>query len=189
MKLSIFIILGGLMILASCATLSKEECLMGNWRDLGIRDGVNGEPASRIEEHRKACAKHGIRPDERQYLDGRVEGLREYCQIDNAFRSGLNGRQYQGVCPPAISSLFLRYNEAAYAVHQTRKEIKQLNIELSNREIRLRDEKTTSKERSYLRDEIRDRDRKLADLRDDLRNQERKLDRLMEEARDRKHRR
>jgi hypothetical protein len=176
------------MILTSCATLSKEECLMGNWRDLGIKDGVNGEPAIRIEEHRKACAKHGIRPDERQYLDGRTEGLREYCQIDNAFWSGLKGRRYKGVCPPVINLLFRRYNEAAYAVYQTRKEIKQLNSELSTREIRLRHEETTDKERSHLRDEIRDRDRKLDDLRDDLRDQERMLDKLMEEARDRERR-
>jgi len=189
MKSSIFIILVGLMIFAGCATLSKEECLSGNWRDLGVKDGFNGESAVRIEAHRKACAKHGIRPDERQYLEGRTEGLREYCQIDNAFTSGLNGRQYQGVCPLPINSLFRRYNEAAYAVYQTRKEIKQLNNELSNREIRLQSEKTTDRERSQLRSEIRERDRKLADLRYDLRDQERKLDELMEEARDRKHRR
>jgi hypothetical protein len=127
--------------------------------------------------------------DERQYLDGRTEGLREYCQIDNAFQSGLNGRQYQGVCPLAINSLFRRYNEAAYAVHQTKKKIKQLNVELSNREIRLQSEKTTDRERSQLRSEIRERDRKLDDLRDNLRDQERKLYDLMEEAKDKKRRR
>ncbi|MDD5100395.1 MAG: DUF2799 domain-containing protein [Syntrophales bacterium] len=179
----LIIILAGLLILAGCATLNKEECLSGDWHGLGMRDGVNGEPAVRIEKHRKACAEYGVQPDERRYLDGRIEGLRKYCQIDNAFRTGLDGKRYQGVCPPAIDSLFWRYNEAAYAVHQTKEEIKQLNSELSSREIRLRSKKTTDKERSHLREEIRDRDRKLDDLRYNLRNQERKLDDLMEEAR------
>ena len=183
MKSGIVIILVGLMILTGCATLSKEECLRGDWRGLGLKDGVNGEAAIQIEKHRKACAEHGIRPDERLYMDGHAEGLREYCQIENAFRSGLNGRRYQGVCPPAISLLFGRYNEAAYAVHQTREEIKQLHNEISYRQNRLESKKTTDKERRYLYEEIRDRDRKLDELRDKLRDQERDLDDLMEEAR------
>lgn len=186
MKSGSAMILVGLMILTGCATLSREECITGDWRSLGIKDGSNGEPDFRIEAHRKACAKEGVRIDDRQYFDGRAEGLREYCRIDNAFQTGLNGRQYQGVCPPAINLLFRRYNQAAYAVHQTMDEIKQLKTELSNREIKLRNEKTTEKERSYLREEIRDRDRKMDDLRHDLRKQERMLDELMEEARDMK---
>lgn len=188
MKFHGTIILAGLLILTGCATLSKDECLRGDWRGLGMKDGVNGEPAIRIEKHREACAEHGIRPDERLYMDGRAEGLREYCQIENAFRSGLNGRQYQGVCPPAIHSLFQRYNEAAYAVHQTREKIKQLDNEISSRQMKLESKKTKDQERIHLRGEIREREMKLDELRDDLHDQERDLDDLMEEARYRKRR-
>lgn len=184
MKFRGLIILAGLLILAGCATLNKEACLSGDWRDLGMKDGVNGESAARIEKHRKACAEYGIRPDERLYMDGRAEGLREYCQIENAFQSGLKGRQYQGVCPLAIHSLFLRYNKVAYEVHQTREEIKQLHREISNRQNRLGSKKTTDKETiRQLRGEIRDREMKLDELRDVLRDRERSLDDLMAEAR------
>jgi len=185
MKFRGLIILAGLLILAGCATLNKEECLRGDWRGLGMQDGINGEPAIQIEKHRKACAEHGIQPDERQYLDGRTEGLREYCQIDNAFRSGLEGRQYKGVCPLSIHTVFLRYNNAAYTVYQTREEIKQLNNAISNNQNRLRSKKATDKETiRQLQGEIRDRERQLDELRNVLRDRERRLDELMDEARE-----
>ena len=188
MKLRDVIILAGLVILTGCATLNKEECMRGDWRDLGMKDGLNGEPATQIEQHSKACAEHGIRPDERQYMEGRAEGLREYCQIENAFRSGLNGKQYQGVCPPAIDSLFRRYNKAAYSVYQTREKIKQLHSEISSKQKNLESNKTTDNERTKLRGEIREREKKLDELRNDLRDRERYLDDLMAEARYRKRR-
>ena len=138
--------------------------------------------------HSKACAEHGIRPDERLYMDGRAEGLREYCQIDNAFRSGLSGRKYQGVCPSAIHPLFLRYNNVAYMVYQTREEIKKLHNEISSKQKKVESNKTTDKERIHLRGEIREREKKLDELRDYLRDRERDLDDVREEARYRKRR-
>ena len=180
------ILLAGLVFLTGCATLNEQECRTANWRDLGIKDGRNGQPASRIETHRKACSEYGILPQEQQYLDGRKEGLQEYCRIDNAFRSGLNGQQYQGVCVPSIDMLFRRCNEAAYAVYQSREEIERLDRDSAYKERRLRDKDLTDRERSRLRDEIRDLDRKLSRLRDDLRHQERNLDDLLIKAKGRK---
>ena len=183
MKLHSLILWAGLITLAGCATLNEQECRTANWHDLGVKDGSNGQPASRIETHRKACADYGIRPHERQYLDGRNKGLQEYCRIDNAFRSGLNGQQYQGVCPSTIDLLFRRCNEAAYAVYQSRKEIERLDRDSSSKDHQLKEKKLTDAERSRLRDEIHDLDHKLSRLRDDLRRQERRLDDLMVKAR------
>lgn len=187
MKLRSLILLAGLVTLTGCATLNEQECRTANWRDLGIKDGRNGQPASRIETHRKACASYGILLHEQQYLDGREEGLQEYCRIDNAFRSGLNGQQYQGVCPSSIDLRFRRCNEAAYAVYQSREEIERLDRDSTNKDRQLRDKKLTDRERNRLRDEIRDLDHKLSRLRDDLRNQERNLDDLLVKAKDRKY--
>jgi hypothetical protein len=183
MKFRGLIILAGLLFLAGCATLNKEECLSGDWRGLGMKDGVNGELSVRIEEHRKACADHGIRPDEKLYMAGRAEGLREYCQIDNAFQSGLKGRQYQGVCPLDIHTLFLRYNNAAYAVFKTRQEIKNKHDSISAAQNRLGNKKTSDRERIHIRGDIRKLESELDDLRNDLRDQERRLDEFMAEAR------
>lgn len=188
MKVRYLILLIGLLILAGCATLSKEECLSGNWRELGMKDGLNGEPAARIEEHRKACTEHGIRPDENQYLAGREEGLQEYCQIDNAFKSGLKGRRYNGVCPLDIHMLFMRYNNAAYAVYTTRKDIQNNHDSISAAQNRLGNKKTSESSRNHIRRDIQKMESELDDLRNKLRDQERELDRLMAEERDNRRR-
>jgi len=187
MKFCGLIILAGLLILAGCATLNKEECLSGNWRELGVKDGINGEPAIQIEKHRKACAEHGIRPDEKLYMAGRAEGLREYCQIDNAFWSGLDGRQYNGVCPPDIHTLFMRYNNVAYAVYQTRQEIKNKRNSISAAQNQLGNKKTPDSSKHHIRRDIEKLESELDELRNDLRDRERRLDKLMDEARDGKH--
>jgi hypothetical protein len=178
------IILAGLMILAGCATLNKEACLSGNWRELGVKDGINGEPAIQIEKHRKACAEHGIRPDEKLYMAGRAEGLQEYCQLDNAFQSGLKGRQYQGVCPLAIHSLFLRCNKAAYEVYQTRQEIKNKHDSISAAQNQLGNKKTSASSKGHIRRDIQKLESELDQLRNDLRDRERNLDEMMAEARE-----
>jgi hypothetical protein len=188
MKLRNLVILFGLLMMAGCATLNKEECLRGDWRDVGYKDGVSGEPADRYAKHREACADHGVQPDERLYMNGRAEGLREYCQIDNAFQTGLKGKQYKGVCPPDIQSLFLRYNDAAYAVYKTREEIKNKHNSISAAQNRLGNKKTSDSSKSNIRGDIRKLESELDKLRNDLRDRERRLDELMAEARDSKRR-
>jgi outer membrane murein-binding lipoprotein Lpp len=184
MKLHVFIILLGMLILVGCATLNKEECLGGKWRELGAKDGINGEQAIQIEKHRKACAEHGIRPDEKLYMAGHAEGLQEYCQIDNAFRSGLEGRQYKGVCSLDIHTLFMHYNRAAYAVYDTRKEIENKHNSISAAQNRLGNKKTSASDKDHIRSDIQKLESELDKLRNDLHDLERELDKLMDEARE-----
>lgn len=87
--------------LSGCASLSENECRTADWRGIGLQDGLQGKTLGELEEHRRACAEYTIAVSERPYLDGREEGLREFCRLDNAFRVGLNGQKYLGVCPPA----------------------------------------------------------------------------------------
>jgi outer membrane murein-binding lipoprotein Lpp len=189
MKLHVFIILVGLLIMVGCATLNKEECLSGNWRELGAKDGINGELAIQIDKHRKACAEYGIRPDEKLYMAGRAEGLQEYCQIDNAFQSGLEGRQYKGVCPLDIHTLFLHYNNAAYAVYETRQEIENKHNSISAAQNQLGNKKTPASSKDHIRSDIQKLESELDKLRNDLHDRERGLDKLMDEAQEGKRER
>ena len=58
----------------------------------------------RLDEHRKACIEYGIYIDDKSYFAGREQGLRDYCQLDNAFRAGLNGYPYRSWMSPVLSS-------------------------------------------------------------------------------------
>jgi len=49
--------------LAACASVSREECLAGNWEEIGFRDGTNGQFSSYIQQHVKACQKVEVTPD------------------------------------------------------------------------------------------------------------------------------
>lgn len=170
-----------LATLAGCATLNEDECRTADWRDIGLQDGRAGYPAARLAEHHQACAKHGIKPDERLYAQGRQRGLSEYCVPTKAIDEGLAGRRYQGVCPPGVHRPFEELNAAAYAVYDTRREIASVDSQIDSLERELRQEKTAEKRRLRIREEIRDLDRKRDRLRDDLRWRERDLDRLADQ--------
>lgn len=176
-------LLACLAVLAGCATLSEDECRTANWRDIGQRDGLDGKPASHLAQHAKACAEYGLRPDESRYHQGRNEGLREYCRLDNAFDSGLRGQSYQGVCPAAIDRDFRRYHEAAYAVYTLRRDLDAQHDRIDSLSQRLREKKLSDRERDDIRREIRDIERQMDYHRDRLRDAERRLDRARDDAR------
>lgn len=98
---------GGAMALQACATMSKDQCLAGDWGGQGFRDGDAGRTRDRLEEHAKACAKHGVLPDEVAYLSGREDGLSRYCTWERGFEEGRRGNGYARVCPVASEAEFL----------------------------------------------------------------------------------
>ncbi|MEZ5893062.1 MAG: DUF2799 domain-containing protein [Parvularculaceae bacterium] len=68
-----FALIGLAVMLGGCAGgLSKEECLVADWRAIGYEDGARGAPASAVSSHRQACArKPASRPTCAGYLAGR----------------------------------------------------------------------------------------------------------------------
>ena len=58
---------GGALLLGSCATMSEDQCRVGDWGGQGLRDGSAGLPMSRLDDHAEACAKHGVAPDVTPY--------------------------------------------------------------------------------------------------------------------------
>ena len=171
-----------LIVLTGCATLSKQDCMQGDWYGVGSKDGHAGETSSRLSDHIKACNEYGIAVDNNAYMAGREQGLKDYCRLENAFIVGLNGQPYHHVCPPNIDRLFAHYHSTAFTVHEDRAELDQLDNDLSSKESQLRDKKLSEKDRSRIRDDIRGLDRQCDRLRDDLYFHERQLDNLRHEA-------
>jgi hypothetical protein len=110
-----------LLSLTGCsnATLSREDCLRGDWFALGVQDGSLGNTLGEFNLHQQACVEYGITPDRKQYLAGREKGLADYCKLENAVTFGLNGHLYQSVCPKEINEAFRKQNLAAYNLYQT----------------------------------------------------------------------
>ena len=83
---------------SACSTLNKSECLTANWNTVGYGDGTKGYKASRISQHRSACAEYGVAPDLKAYTAGRNQGLDQYCIPLTGYNKGLSGYAYNGVC-------------------------------------------------------------------------------------------
>ena len=171
------------LILSGCATLSKDQCQQGDWFGIGLADGRQGETLSRLSKHSEACAEFGIGVNSQQYMEGRTQGLNDYCLLDNAFNSGLSGRRYQRVCPPSIDSLFDRCNSAAYEVYELRNNSNSIDNQLTNIEYQLQEGDLSRDEYYHLRQELRDLDAERNQVQMDLHAAERYLDQLREEVR------
>lgn len=158
-----------LALLSGCATLNQSECLNADWRTIGLEDGARGYPLARIGDHREACAEHGVQPALGEYRAGHEEGLRLFCVPRNAYRLGLRGEAYRGVCPEEVESEFLAYYTTGREIHRLEQQLhrdertlRELQREydtyrqrMERKEARLVDEELTRQQRQRLLDEIK----------------------------------
>lgn len=172
-----FLLLAPLLVLGGCASMSVEECRIARWNDVGLRDGMAGEPLSKLTDLSKDCAQAHVTVDTRAYLAGRDQGLASYCQMANAPRLGLAGKYYQGVCPVAVDGEFRRRFDIGREVYDARERVRSLDSRRIDLENRLRNAGNDDA-RKKLRDDLSDNDRNLRRARDRLRDAEYNLDRL-----------
>lgn len=136
-----------LILLSGCATLNREECLNADWYSIGYVDGARGHSASKIGEHRRACAEYGVKPDFGRYDEGRIAGLVEYCAPRNGYWLGTKGAHYSGVCPKDLEGPFVvafRQGKNVYEMERQvqtgEKEVRGLYGELENVEREMADD-------------------------------------------------
>lgn len=91
-------VLAGVLVLSSCASISEEDCVAGNWRQIGFIDGTKGRAPDYIERHSKACAKVGVTPDLTAWMAGRADGLQTYCTPASAYLVGRRGSSIAPYC-------------------------------------------------------------------------------------------
>ncbi len=158
-----------LPLLTSCSTLSKGECMEADWYEIGAKDGANGRPSSRLDDHRESCKKHGIFPDKEQYYMGREEGIKIYCTAYNGFNQGYNGKYYSGACPIDLEPAFLTAYKHGREIYDVKQKISNNDHKIKKLEKELTDKKITQEKRKEIREEIRHLDQKNAHLRNELR--------------------
>lgn len=169
-------------LLNGCATLSEEQCLIGDWYGIGVSDGQSGYAMSRLDDHAQACGRHGVAPNAAAYAEGRAQGLRSYCTPQVGFREGREGDGYAHVCPANLEPDFLQgYSDGrlvhAAAVNAANSDRSRYEQQARDIESQIRSEETalgveglTEEQRRVIRDRIRrlrdDRDRALSFARD-----------------------
>lgn len=124
------LILFFLNLVTGCATLTKDECLYGDWRTIGYDDGAAGQPPARISEHQKSCVEYGITPDFTLYHQGYAQGVKLFCTRQNGYDKGVAGYSYTGICPPELENDFLAGYRPGRELHQLRQEHNELANDL-----------------------------------------------------------
>ena len=189
---------GALFGLASCATMSAEQCQAGDWSGQGFADGASGLSMSRLSEHAEACAKHGIAPDSAAYAAGRDQGLVRYCTPANGFHAGRTGSGYGGVCPSWLEADFMpayRDGQIVHGFEQTltnarsrvdslRSELEDLDDKLTAKQTELRTEGLTDAQRDQIRNRIQEVRRERTDRERDWRRAQEAVDEAERDVRD-----
>ncbi len=124
-------------LLAGCASVSREECLAGNWDVIGQRDGARGLVAETVfARHQTACARVDVAPDRALWEQGYAQGLRQYCTPRSGLDEGRAGRAYRGVCPAAQEAGFLRGHDLGRAAHRQEQRLRKIDSEIRRIEAR-----------------------------------------------------
>lgn len=199
MKLLIVAAAGGAVLaLGSCATMSAEQCLAGDWSGRGYSDGASGLSMSRLNEHAEACAEHGVVPDQSAYAAGREQGLMRYCTPANGFQKGRTGSGYGGVCPSFLEADFMlayRDGQIVYGVEQAlanaRSTVSSLGARLEDlddkilgKQGELRAEGLTEPQREQIRGRIQELRRERADTERDWHRAQDAIDDAERDVRD-----
>jgi hypothetical protein len=131
-------------LVSGCATLNKSECRKADWEMIGLEDGAKGHPLTYIGNHRKACAEYGVKSDLDQYSIGHQAGLTRFCTLDNGFKQGRAGREYNNVCPVELEGQFLAGYDTGRELHELKSEIDQM----------LQDARTANAEKTQLKEKL-----------------------------------
>ena len=170
MKLLSGLFLGALLaLLSACTTMSVEECKVARWGEVGLRDGLAGQPLSKLNDLAKDCAEAKVTVDTNAYLQGRDQGLVTYCRPDNAVKLGLEGKSYQGACPASIDGDFRRRFGVGREVYDSREQVRSLDGRRMTLERQLRDAQKDD-DRRRVRNDLSDLDYSLRRARDRVRD-------------------
>jgi hypothetical protein len=140
-RITIIVVLTGLLALGGCASLSKSQCLADDWETVGYRDGLSGTQSSALMRHQNACVKHGVVPDREAYLVGWRDGVQQYCQPANGFAAGERGAGFSNVCPSHLQGAFHAAFQDGRQLYLAQSEINGLYQAIEQRELRLREVK------------------------------------------------
>jgi len=135
--ISIFI---ATLALAGCgggATVSKSQCVAGDWQTIGYRDGVNGLRSDQLLQHENACVPHGVVPDRAAYMAGWSQGADEYCRPGNGFKVGESGDDDNDICPAALRDEFERGYQSGRQLYLARSEVESLEHTIDQKRARL----------------------------------------------------
>jgi hypothetical protein len=141
----------GAGLLASCETMSAEQCQAADWGQLGFSD-ASSNGADRFDTRSHSCAEKGFTADADAYRNGFGRGIRDFCVPERGFSLARNGGSFSGQCPADLAGGFNDGYSDGRRVHEAQANIDQANYRVNDAE----------SQRRQIDSDIRDRERALA---------------------------
>lgn len=126
-----------LFLLSACSSISKDECLAGDWYSIGVNDGKTGTLASKFRDYQKDCADHGVRPDFKLYQQGHSQGLVFYCDFPHGEAHGRSGAEYNTACTGKLEPDFRRGYQQGRRWYQAKSAVDNLAGAIGDLELRI----------------------------------------------------
>lgn len=104
-KIYLFCLVASVLLLAGCG-MSKEECAVTDWKQVGFNDGLAGKQPRNLTSAAKDCISYGIAVDQAAYRNGWDSGIHRYCTKEQGFTIGAQGSQLPTICPANLQSTF-----------------------------------------------------------------------------------
>lgn len=149
MKPFYWALIAATLAVGACASMSPEECVVADWRQIGLQDGNAGYNNQQLARHQKACTKVNITPDFNQYRIGYQAGLKNYCQPQNVFSLAMQGRGDINVCPSHQQALLAPFYHVPLDYVEAKKEVDNQIENLERIDRHLRDKLSDDERRRY----------------------------------------
>lgn len=129
--------LGAASLLAACASpgpkAETRACAGVDWRAVGVSEGSSGYGEARLAEHQQHCAS----VDAGSWIAGYSEGRARLCTTEGAYRTGVAGLPYEGLCsqpPDGYQAAYARgaeFGDITRQISAKRSEIKDFQIQIN----------------------------------------------------------
>ena len=94
-------------MLAGCALVTQNECVVQDWHTQGVLDGMQGLLKIQKHEYLQACGENALAFNQSAYETGYSEGINRLCTKASGFEAGVAGVEYRNVCPAEKEGEFL----------------------------------------------------------------------------------
>ncbi len=123
--------------LSACAVMNKQQCLNADWRQVGFDVAAieNMEKTDAFESRKRACAKHNTTANWKQFEAGYVDGIVEFCQLNNVVNAGVKGKTNvikNNLCPEKYYPGFQDAFNTGYKLHILNTRVSQSNTDISH---------------------------------------------------------
>lgn len=135
----LLLVIGTLLFLSGCQTISRDQCQAEDWAGMGKADAASGFAMDRFDVIAKDCGSYGINPDPEEYEAGWKKGVLLYCKPLNGFNRGRAGDGLSQICPPELAGPMSSAYKLGRQIYDARSDLRRVERRVTDNKKRISD--------------------------------------------------